>query len=230
MASNYCPTCGTWAVRNANFCWQCGHAIAAMGHRFESSIGNGSASSMAPPSAPMSAGPQTPMSEHILRIGTIALGASAGALFADLNPAWIGLGPVAYALAGPVGNWFIRFMGRVPKIEVNKDTATTLRIEHVTEDKKHWLLLDFPQGIELEHLQYIAQEVLDKKAPFSRPALCKPGSLTQGEFYKIRDFWLQHRYAYYKHPQAKQQGIALTERCRRLLKKSQKIVAAPALA
>ena len=216
-----CNTCGVWAVRNAAFCWQCGHPIAATGHTFESAIGNGYDA----PAASVPAKPQTPIWDKILRFGAVVGSVSVGSAFLGWPAELVPITGIGYVVAPTLFNWSVRFVGLLPKpkLESGSDNAATLRVEHVTEDKKHWLLYDFPGGIELKHIQWIAEQVVGEGMSFSRRNVCKPGKLSQGEFETIRDFWLSIHYAFYRDEAAPNRGLILSERCRRLLKKSQQI-------
>ena len=207
-------------------------ALAAVsgGQRFESSYGNGT---QGEPSGPAwdAPAPQTPISEHVMRMMAIGLGAGAAALFADIDPVWIGLGPVGYALAGPIGNWFLRVAGRWPRPEFSQDTTTTLRVEHIERDdagRTFIGLYDLPEQITLEKLQHVANICLPRPVGegkgFSKPALKKPGTFSQPDYDILREHWLATNHCFWRDEKSPTRGVELTERTYRLLKKSLLIV------
>ena len=220
-----CFACGSWTVRGANFCHNCGQALATNGHSFESSIGGpGPGPGYIAPGKP-----RQPIKDKMGVALVLAMGASVGALFDDWSPAWIALAPMGYVLFEPVTDALAILLGKMPKFE--KSEQTTLRVEHfeTSQDGKRFVgLYDLPQGIELCHLQHIAEIVLDppigEGMPFSRLKVCKPGKLTQGQFYALRDSWLGTHHAFYRDPAAPNRGLILTERCTRILKKSVRLM------
>jgi hypothetical protein len=90
------------------------------------------------------------------------------------------------------------------------------------------LLSELPDSITLAQLQHVARMVLEppdgEGRPFARLKICKPGLFSQGDFYTLRDAWLKSHHALYLDPAAPNRGIILTERTRRLLKKSLRLM------
>lgn len=226
--SNHCSTCNNWIVRGANFCHHCGHAIAG-NTTFETSFGGSSvqAGGVAPPSGRHRA----PVSDHIWRVATLFLGGLCGHLFLDWDPGWIVYGPLGYVLLGPAAEFIGVLAGRLPAVEFSRDRQTKITIEHKETDnygKRRMLLSELPDSITLAQLQHVAKMVLEPPEgeclPFARLKICTPGVFSQGDFYTLRDAWLKSHHALYLDPAAPNRGIILTERTRRLLKKSVRLM------
>lgn len=213
MARN-CPNCNKWTVRGANFCHHC--ACVLGGSVFE----YGPGPELGPGQVVTEAGPRKTLKDKAMTATLLGMAAACGVLFAGWDAAWIAFTPMIYLSYEPAKDFVAALAGKLPE---PKSEATTLRVEHVTEDKRHWLLYDFPEGISLDHLQHIARKVLPEPigegAKFSRRVVCEKGFMSQGQFETIKEFWIRINYAYYRGPDPRE-GIILTERCNRLLKKS----------
>lgn len=194
----------------AKFCPHCGASL-AKGHSFEYALDG--ASSAADPV------PGQSLADKALTTGLVALAVFAGVLADAWSPVWVALVPLAYLLSPSL----IRVLTKLPKIE--KSHYTTLRVEHSEKsvDGRNVIIDEFPPHIEVNHIRHIAEKCLPKPVgdglTFSRPNVCQPGKLSQGDFRIIRDIWLESNHCFYRNPLVKNQGLVLTERCYRLLKR-----------
>jgi len=195
-----CSHCNSWTITNANFCFQCGVSLVSTSFEYNS---------LQPASFNWKDKMLTTVS-----LATIAAGAS---FFANWPTEFIALLPLGYLLYTPISKLLLDILGKLPEKQ-SATVETTLKIEHTSLDKKHWLIADVPPGIELKHIQHIAK-VCETK-PFSRRNCCQAGKLSQGEFEKIRDFFLEMNYTFYRNRHSPTTGMILTERGKRLLKKS----------
>jgi hypothetical protein len=159
------------------------------------------------------------------------MGALCGHLFLEWDPSLTIILPIGYVLLGPAAEFIGVLAGRLPAVEFSRDRQTKITIEHKETDnygKRRMLLSELPDSISLAQLQHIARAVLDppdgEGESFSRLKVCKPGLFSQGDFYTLRDAWLKSHHALYLDPAAPNRGIILTERTRRLLKKSVRLM------
>lgn len=229
MANVNC-ICGSWTVRNANFCWRCGNELGDPGHTFESSYGNGNDNHHQPPTNGQAKTSRETVIERMATAGMLLLGAVVGVVVDGWNSAWIPLLPIGYLCFPYVKDFAFGLAGKFPH-EFSKDTTTTLKIEHhETNDagKRFVGLYDLPDTIQLEHLQHIAKLCLSPPTgegrQFSRLKVCRPGKLSQGQFYTLRDTWLETHHVFYRDANSPNRGLVLTERCTRLLKKSVRLM------
>jgi hypothetical protein len=169
----------------------------------------------------------TPISEHVLRIGTLFLGGLCGHLFLEWDPSLTVILPLGYVFLGPAAEFIGTLAGKLPAMEFGQTGPLTLRVEHhetSDEGRRFVGLYDMPDSIGLEHLQWIAGKVLPppdgEGESFSRRQVCKVGRLSQLQFETVRDAWLKINYAFYRNPAAPQQGIVLTPRCMKMLKRA----------
>jgi len=225
--------CGSWTVKGSHFCHMCGNSLATNGHVFESSYGNGNGGHHHPGPLNEVQGVRGPGAKDKLTTTFLfAAAAAAGALFADWDSSWIAFSPMIYLAFDPAKEFILGLAGKIP-MELSRDTTTTLKVEHyeTNEAGRRFVgLYDLPAGIDLAHLQHIARICLPPPAgegrSFSRPSLCKPGKLSQGQFNDLKANWLEINHCFYKNPLATSRGLILTERATRLLKKSLLLIAA----
>lgn len=61
----------------------------------------------------------------------------------------------------------------------------TIRVEHITEDKRHWLLDRLDQRITIAELWRVADVIIKDQKNFSRPVLTRYANLSQNKFHLI---------------------------------------------
>ena len=221
MTNSGCSSCNGWTINGARFCHHCGHILGGMS--FEYATGSGSVGVSGPT---LGASGQS-VKDKAATTGLIALAMSAGTLTETWGPEWIALGPLAYLLYPYAHKLLLDLAGKLPE---KQPGHTKIKVEHSekTIDGKRILIDEYPEEIELSHIQHIAKVCLPNPAgrglEFSRLNVCRPGKLSQGQFRIIRDIWLESHHAFYRNPLVKNQGLVLTERCNRLLKKSLSLV------
>lgn len=202
-----CPHCRKSTLRKAKYCHHCGTGLKDGSVKsFQSAV---------PANVSTVSAQSVTKMEMVTTTGLIWTLSLGGCWLAEINPAWSVL-PGLVTLMGPtVANAAYHWLTlpKPPKEHINK-----IQVEHVDEYQRPRSLYDFEAFITLEHLVWVANQVRHGK-PFSRRGLCQPGQFSQGDFYKVRDEFLRLHYAFYKNPAIKNEGIILTPRCLKLLKR-----------
>jgi len=207
-----CPNCSKSTLRKAKFCHNCGQSLT--GHQNKSP--NKAQFQTTIPDTVVTVGPnQVTKMEMVTTVGLIWSLSLGGCWLAEINPAWSvlpGLGTlIAPTIANAAYQW--RTLPKPPREHINK-----IQVEHVDQYHRPRSIYDFEESITMDHLQHVAKRITDGE-PFSRRGICQPGQFSQGDYYKIRDEFLRLNYAFYKNPAVKNEGIVLTPRCQKLLKR-----------
>ena len=202
-----CPSCHKSTLRKANFCHTCG-----------AKLNRATAFELASPAIdPALSLPKSSVSKTdvIITTGLIWSLSLGGCWLAEIDPAW-SVVPGLVTLIGPTIAEAAYHWVTLPKPP--REQAQKIQVEHVDEIGRPRSLYDFEETITLDNLVWVATRI-EMGQSFSRRGMCQPGKFSQGDFYKVRDEFLRLRYAFYKNPAVPNEGIILTPRCLKLLKK-----------
>ena len=220
--TNKCSRCGSWTIRGANFCHQCGCSLT---ETFEAS-------------APALAGPggmvhQTREIIHknsrtLLAEGGLLTALAVGFTYAVANE----LPALAIGLTIPLSAYAIpkilpAVSGSIAELRTafalspkqSKSNNEVLRVEFTDELQRPRILQEFDERIGVQHLAHIGKR-LGEGAAFSRPQMAEPGALSQVKFDLVKAEFLRLNFAIPKHPKAPNLGVVLTERGRRLVNRA----------
>ena len=221
LNTSTCPKCGKWAVKNANFCHNCGFNLRGEFIAHSPAIAQNGGFG----------GSTTRITNHynykthIVELFGIT-GLSVGLVYSVANDQVI----VAVGLVVPLAAYTVPKL--VPALassfaEVKtafamghgrqKSDNSVLSVEHIDDWGRPRLLHDFHNSVDLKQLAWIGKRV-GEGATFSRNQLCEIGVLSQPQFWRIKTEFERLNYAIPRNPKVKNLGVVLTERGRRLVR------------
>jgi len=97
------------------------------------------------------------------------------------------------ATTAPPGGWFSSFWyfmwGRTRPAEFEPGTGpmepVVIRVQHISDDGRHWLLEELDERITLVNLQNVAHQVETLGRQWSRPQLCRWAGLSQNRYHVL---------------------------------------------
>lgn len=191
-----CPRCGSWKVKNANYCWNCGYTFKFPSDNFETELNIGHSSAI----------PQI-----AAETGMILILSYLGILWAGWPLAMSVIPPFLHLVGQPLFKSYLN----APKPEHSID-KTTLKVEYKTDNNRHWQIDHYPQQITYRHLEHVAKICVLDKQSFSRRNICKTGLMSQEDYRRLHTYWRENNLLFIK---PNNQNI-LTPRCQILLKKA----------
>jgi len=206
-----CPDCQKSTLRKAAYCHHCGTALTKSASQKTEFLHTQSLS-VSPPVQ----GKHAKRNDLIVTTGLIWGMSLGGCWLAGIDPAW-SVVPGLVTLIGPTIAEAGHAWVTLPKPP--REQITKIQAEHIDEQGRPRSIYDFDDKITLDMLVWVADAVVNQEKPFSRRGICEAGRFSQGNFYTVRDEFLRLNYAFYKNPTIPNEGIILTPRCLKLLKK-----------
>jgi len=124
-----------------------------------------------------------PVAESVLFL--VVVGGCTGASLVVGAPGWLS------ALLGVGGGLAVAsiraWRSGVSVIDQAQNDVTTVQVEQVTSDGRHWVLGDFDEALTLSDLQAVAREVIASGFSWSRSVTTKSAGISQGKHNKLQD-------------------------------------------
>jgi len=126
--------------------------------------------------------------------GIFAAGAAVAFGYAWQQSSIAGMWAAGIAFVGIVAFPTLRILANRPaKQQHSEPGKATIQVEHVSDDKAHWILAELNPAITQANLTAVARVVVDSDFSWSMAANCKAG-LTQPKHHKLKDDFVKLGY------------------------------------
>ena len=125
-----------------------------------------------------------------------------GALAGFTGVAWLGFGPgwiaptiglsITAGLAG-IKAWRGSLLPE-PAEPTEPEPQKPIRLEHISQDKTHWLIGELDEAITMPILESVAKAMMSPRANWSRPYLTKNSKVSQSKYKVLTDDLLNFGY------------------------------------